>query len=187
MASTVLQPLLQPMGQTISGLGLALIIGGVIALGAFTAPILFRQFDRPEAGAAMTLIFRRYDRVLLVATVLVLVGEGLQWAAVWCPSMVAGPVWLLAVRGVSLVGLVGLMAANLLVYNPRLEAAQKQGVALLAPADPAVMAFNQTHMLSEKLYKLAFALAAVLLLTMPWVSVVPLMTPPPDVMLHTGP
>jgi hypothetical protein len=56
-------------------LGLALIIGGLLALGAFTAPVLFKQFDRDTAGQAMTIIFRRYDWVLLTGTAMVVIGE----------------------------------------------------------------------------------------------------------------
>jgi Domain of unknown function (DUF4149) len=69
------------LGVCFQQLGLALMIGGLLALGAFTAPVLFRQFDRDAAGQAMTVIFRRYDWVLLAGAGLVVVGEVVRTTA----------------------------------------------------------------------------------------------------------
>lgn len=170
---------LQPLGQSLSALGLALIIGGILALGAFTAPVLFQHFERAEAGSAMTVIFRRYDVVMTVALLLVLVGEGLQTLMVSGLSVIAAvqpAQWLMNARLLALVLMAVLMGINLFHYNPQLEAAQKQGVALLPANDPAVVAFNLTHVVSEKLYKGAFVMAMLLLLSMPWLMVTSMAT-----------
>ncbi|MBY0403059.1 MAG: DUF4149 domain-containing protein [Cyanobacteria bacterium] len=66
-------------GTALLMMGLALMVGGMLALGAFTAPTLFKMLPRPEAGAVMATIFHRYDSVLMVALVLVLLGEGLRF------------------------------------------------------------------------------------------------------------
>ena len=154
-------------GTALVSLGLALMIGGMLALGAFTAPVLFSHFDRIEAGAAMTTIFRRYDTVLLIALALLLVGEGLR---LYIVPTVLNSSWLHVVRSVSLGLLVLAAALSLGWLNPQMERAQKDGIALLSSNDPKVVAFNTLHHRSEQLYKLQLLLAVIVLLTTPFVS-----------------
>src|SRR5690348_16357646 len=78
-------------GNVLENLGLALMIGGMLALGAFVAPAVFKQFPLPEAGRVMTLIFRRYDDVLLVSVGMIIAGEILR-------TLVLGYTTRLAVR-----------------------------------------------------------------------------------------
>ena len=56
--------------------GLALWIGGAVALGALAAPKLFGALPRAEAGAIFGPILRRFSRLRLMATVMVIIGAG---------------------------------------------------------------------------------------------------------------
>jgi hypothetical protein len=47
-------------------------LGGLLALGAIVAPIIFTAFPRLEAADAMTLVFQRFDAVALGCVVVVL-------------------------------------------------------------------------------------------------------------------
>ena len=55
-------------------LGLALWIGGAVALGALTAPALFRALPRSDAGAIFGPILRRFARLRVGALLLVIIG-----------------------------------------------------------------------------------------------------------------
>jgi uncharacterized membrane protein len=50
-------------------------LGGILALGAVVAPIVFRVVPAPTNADAMTLIFRRFDGVAVACAVIVLVAE----------------------------------------------------------------------------------------------------------------
>ncbi len=150
------------LGTTIQTVGLALMVGGMLALGAFTAPVIFKQFARPEAGEAMTLIFRRYDTVLLISLVMVLAGEGLRW-------LQFPPAWntLGLIRGGLLLGLTGMMAFSLFVTNPKMqamEAVRHTGQAETFDSE----AFDKLHNQSESLYKLEMLAALLLLILTPF-------------------
>jgi hypothetical protein len=49
--------------------------GGLLALGAIVAPIVFRVVPAPTNADAMTLVFRRFDVVAIVCAVVALVAE----------------------------------------------------------------------------------------------------------------
>jgi hypothetical protein len=48
-----------------SGLAVAIWLGGLVVLGAITAPIVFSVAPMPQSADAMTLIFRRFDLVAM--------------------------------------------------------------------------------------------------------------------------
>jgi hypothetical protein len=56
-------------------LALAVWAGGLLALGAVVAPIVFRVVPAPTNADAMTLVFRRFDVVAMACAVLALVAE----------------------------------------------------------------------------------------------------------------
>src|SRR6059036_2555906 len=60
-------------------LGLALWIGGAIALGALAAPVLFGALPRQQAGAIFGPTLRRFARLRVLALVLVVVGAGCKF------------------------------------------------------------------------------------------------------------
>ena len=59
---------------------LALWVGGAIALGALTAPELFRRLQRADAGAIFGPILRRFSRIRLGAIVLAVIAAGVKHA-----------------------------------------------------------------------------------------------------------
>jgi uncharacterized membrane protein len=55
-------------------------LGGILALGAIVAPLVFTMIPRPEAVEAMTRIFQRFDTVAVVCIIAILATEA--WRAV---------------------------------------------------------------------------------------------------------
>ncbi len=64
-----------------SSLAVAVWLGGLVALGALTAPIVFRVAPMPQSADAMTLIFRRFDMVAMACASLVLASEAARIVA----------------------------------------------------------------------------------------------------------
>lgn len=56
-------------------LALAVWTGGLLALGAVVAPIVFRVVPLPASADAMTLVFRRFDTVAITCAAVALVAE----------------------------------------------------------------------------------------------------------------
>lgn len=154
-----------PLGSSLQNTGLALMVGGMLALGAFSAPAVFGHFPRHEAGLVMAQIFRRYDIVLLVALGLVWVGEWLRR----CSRQVAIKTPVALVRYLLLAALsVSLLYATQVV-NARIEQMNQAGLHrdFLTPQGRE---FEQTHKLSESLYKADMLMALFLVLLTPFVT-----------------
>lgn len=158
-------PTISAFGSSLHLLGLSLMIGGMLALGAFTAPVLFKAFDRLPAGEAMTMIFRRYDVVLFAALAMVLFGEGLR--VVGLGSLPAGILG--GFRYGLLALLTGLLVASIWFVNPQMEAMQKV-MHTDAGNETVAGKFRNSHQLSEKLYKFELLVAVLLLALYPWVQ-----------------
>lgn len=60
---------------TVQLLAIALWAGGLLALGAVVAPIVFRVVPAPSSADAMTLVFRRFDAVAIACAAITLVAE----------------------------------------------------------------------------------------------------------------
>ena len=61
-------------------LALAVWLGGLVALGAIAAPLVFHHVPAPFSADAMTLVFRRFDRFAVGSGVVILLCEGgLSW------------------------------------------------------------------------------------------------------------
>jgi putative copper export protein len=58
-------------------LGAAIWLGGLVALGAIAAPIVFSVAPWPASADAMTLVFRRFDTVAMACAAVVLTAEAL--------------------------------------------------------------------------------------------------------------
>ena len=56
-------------------LAIAVWAGGLLALGAIVAPVVFRVVPAPSSADAMTLVFRRFDGVAITCAVVALVAE----------------------------------------------------------------------------------------------------------------
>lgn len=145
-------------GQWLQMLGLALLIGGMLALGAFTAPTLFHALPRPEAGAIMTQIFRQYDGVLLTGVGLIAGGELLK-------RWVSGPFELTPMTGVRyllLTGLIGLVLYTTQGLSPHIAAFQAKGPAHWSLQERGE--FDTLHHQAESLYKTELSLAVLVLI-----------------------
>ncbi|MEB3286113.1 MAG: DUF4149 domain-containing protein [Vampirovibrionales bacterium] len=149
-------------GNMLQTLGLALMAGGMLAIGAFCAPAIFKAFPRHEAGAALTVVFTRYDLVLLISLGLVLLGEALRYFS--HAFSLTHP--LAYVRYALLLALTVCLIATTQFVNPKIERMQAVGIYPGATAEG--LAFIKTHKLSENLYKLQLLLVVGLIFLTPW-------------------
>ena len=154
-----------PLGCGIQNLGLAVIIGGMLVIGAIAAPVLFREFaaQRHVMGAALTLVFGRFDTVLLVSLGFVALGELLR-LKFGSPQPFA-PVSL--IRHGLMVLMAGGIIYSALVINPSIATMQRAGVR--PDASPQGLVFHRTHKLSEALYKGELLAAILVLMLNPFV------------------
>jgi hypothetical protein len=140
-------------------LALSLWVGGAVALGAFVAPILFRNLPRSEAGALFGPMLRRFARVRLIAILVAIVAAGVKHF-VWETHVVS--VWML-LRWLAL----GLMAASVLYEILHLEGAIELTRKDLSPDqgndDPSRAPFQKLHRRSEGLMKVGLVAAVVAL------------------------
>jgi hypothetical protein len=68
-------------------LALSIWVGGLVALGACAAPIVFRVVPAPLSGDAMGAVFQRFDGVAIGSAVVVLGCEAIRlWASAGAPS-----------------------------------------------------------------------------------------------------
>lgn len=65
-------------GAIVGILAASLWLGGLLALGAIVAPIVFRIVPAPTSGDAMTVVFRRFDQVALGCAAVVGVAEAVR-------------------------------------------------------------------------------------------------------------
>lgn len=161
-------------------LGLGLMIGGMLALGAFTAPVLFKMFPRPEAGEAMTIIFRRYDAVLAVALGVIVLGQAISWFVDGCPWQLGTAGW---IRFGLFTALTVTMAYGIWFVSPKmttlLNTENFRNDAALQQE------FRALHTQSEKVYKLGMLLAVLMMASLSFAGGCPVMvdTTAPEVAL----
>jgi Domain of unknown function (DUF4149) len=140
-------------------LALAIWIGGAIALGALTAPELFRQMPRQQAGGVFGPILRRFARLRLAAVVLAIIAAAIRHV-LW-ETHGASP-WI-AIRWAALF----VLAASVAYEIAALEPAMQRHRSLIRPeggeTDPNRLVFMVLHRRSEALMKLSL-LAALLAL-----------------------
>ncbi len=155
-----------PAGTALQGVGLAIMAGGMLALGAFTAPVVFHTLPREEAAPLMARIFIRFDTVLQIALGMALLGETLR--RVGFP-----PLWSQGVWGKLRLAILALLTVTLLyatlMVNPQIGAMNRAGV----QRDVSTVQgqrFDRTHRLSESLYKLDLLLVLLLLILTPFVD-----------------
>lgn len=154
-----------PLGTALQSLGFALMAGGMLALGAFTAPMVFGQFPRAEAGPVMAIIFRRYDVVLQVALGLALLGEWLRFAS----RQVAVKGFLPVLRWVLLGGLTATLLYATLIVNADIERMNRAGMKRDFTTE-AGRQFEARHKQSEGLYKADLLMVCLLILLTPFAS-----------------
>jgi uncharacterized membrane protein len=140
-------------------LSIAVWLGGLVVLGAIVAPTVFSVVHFPESADAMTLVFRRFDRLALGGAALVLVSEALV-------AKFGGPVSRLdAVRGGILVFAALLAVAVAMHLAPAIEALHRAGAARgLGPEGAELERVHRLAELAGKLQALALASGLCLLL-----------------------
>lgn len=142
---------------SIQVLALALWAGGLITLGAVVAPIVFHTVPAPTSADAMTLVFARFDRVMIVCGAVALVAEATL--AVRGGRVERADV----VRMVALVVAVGLAITIAAWLTPGIAALHEGGA--VRGSGPAGLELERLHGLAEALAKaeLAFLLLVVVL------------------------
>jgi putative copper export protein len=66
------------VGSTLALLAIAVWLGGLVALGALAAPVVFAIAPFPQNADAMTLVFRRFDLVAMSCGAVLLATEALR-------------------------------------------------------------------------------------------------------------
>jgi uncharacterized membrane protein len=131
-------------------------LGGMFVLGAIVAPTVFHTIPAPGSADAMTLVFRRFDRVAMGASVIVLVCEvGLATVTRGVRD---------AVRSFACIMMSALAIFEGTLLSPKIEALHVAG-AIRGLGDLG-LELNRTHHQAELLAKteLAFGLLYVVLL-----------------------
>lgn len=132
-------------------LGLAIWIGGAIALGALAAPVLFGNLPRPQAGSLFGPILRRFSRLRLAALIFTIAAAAVKYL-VW--ETHTRSVWILF-RWIAL-GLLALIVVYELAYIEPVMARHRD--------DPDRKVFTALHKQSEGLMKISLVLAVLAML-----------------------
>ncbi|WP_394850641.1 DUF4149 domain-containing protein [Pendulispora brunnea] len=66
---------LEKSASTVALLAWAIWLGGLVALGAISAPLVFRNVPAPYSANAMTLVFRRFDVFAMACAAIVVARE----------------------------------------------------------------------------------------------------------------
>jgi len=126
-------------------LAIALWAGGLLALGAIVAPIVFRTVPAPTSADAMTLVFRRFDGVAIACATIALVAEA-AFAHRGGPASRAD-----LVRGVCLVGATVLAITIGSWLSPGIASLHRGGA--VRHLGEAGLELDRLHHLAERLAK----------------------------------
>lgn len=153
-------------------LALAIWLGGLVTLGAVVAPSVFRNVPLPTAAHAMTIVFRRFDRIAIGCAAVALISESVQF---YFRSPRA------PVRAACLGAAAILAVAQAAVFSPTIDALRTAGAVRpglqrtgetrssapdIAAATDAGARLDTFHRWAERSAKLqVFALAVALALT----------------------
>jgi uncharacterized protein DUF4149 len=136
-------------------LAVAVWFGGLIALGAIAAPVVFATVPYPSSADAMTIVFRRFDAVAMACAAVVLATEALRG--------VGGLVGDRFARADHARAFVSLLAAAAAVYegvkvSPRIAALHASGA--IRGVDSAGLELARLHNLAEECGKAQILLLA---------------------------
>lgn len=136
-------------------LAVAVWLGGLLALGAIVAPIVFGNVSFPQSADAMTLVFRRFDMVAMTCAAIAMAAEAAKVAVrvpfVWTDHLRAG----LTVVGAILAVIEGSLV------SPRIAALHHAGV--VRGMGAAGETLSHLHDIAEALGKTEVVLLAVIL------------------------
>ena len=141
-------------------LGLALWIGGAVAIGALVAPALFRALPRPQAGSIFGPTLRRFARLRAGALLVTILAAAVKFA-LWERTANA---WI-AVRWAALLFLAASLVYEMTALERGLEARRVHLTPDMPDDHPDRRAFNALHKRAETLLKASVvaAMAAMLL------------------------
>lgn len=140
-------------------LGLAIWIGGTLALGALVAPMLFRTLPRLQAGAVFGPTLRRFARLRLAALIAIVVAAAVKFA-VW----ESGPTVWIGIRWAAIVVMAATVLFEIGVLEGALEARRVHLTPDMSEEHPERRAFNALHKRAESLAKTGFMASLVALL-----------------------
>jgi uncharacterized membrane protein len=141
-------------------LGLALWIGGTVALGALTAPALFKALPRPQAGGIFGPILRRFTRLRVAALAMIVTGAATKYLR-W--ETHAATAWI-ALRWIAIAFLAFDVVYEIVFLERPMHALRAQLAAGAADDDPSRVRFNVLHRRAEALMKASLFAAIVALL-----------------------
>ena len=141
---------LAALAETATALALMAWIGGTVALGAFTARIVFHELPRAMAAPTMNMIFRSFDGLSAIALCVLLAAGIARFVAVGMGQR-ADRIALAATGALVLLGVL-----DLGFVHPRISEMYEAGRTL----EPA---FASLHKLSTRSANLEIAVAALLL------------------------
>jgi uncharacterized membrane protein len=142
-------------------LGLALWIGGAIALGALAAPVLFRSLPRPQAGAIFGPTLRRFARLRVLALVMIVAGASLKFLIY---ETHAATIWL-TLRWAAIAFLALELVYEIGYQERAMERLRVQFGSGVAEDDPRRLTFGRLHKRAEVLLRVS-VLAALLALVL---------------------
>jgi hypothetical protein len=120
---------------------IALWAGGLVALGAVAAPVVFGTIPMPGAADAMTMVFRRFDTVAMTCAAIALVCEAtfvVKGGRVGRPDVF---------RGASVTLAAALAIGEGVWLSPAIDALHRRGA--VRGLGEAGMALERTHRLAE--------------------------------------
>ena len=138
---------------TIALLAIALWIGGMVALGAIAAPVVFGTVPAPTSADAMTIVFRRFDKLAIACVVVVLAVE----AAL---ALTAKVTRVDVARGVlAAIACVCVIVGGVFV-SPRIEALHRGGA--IRGLGPDGLELESVHRIAERLGTVELVIAGFL-------------------------
>lgn len=141
-------------------LGLALWIGGTVALGVLVAPELFKTLPRPQAGGIFGPILRRFTRLRILAVSLIILGAAIRYLA-WETHALTP--WLV-IRWLAIAFLALTVVYEIVSLEPAIEARRKELAPDQGEGDERRQAFQRLHDRAEMLMRMALIAAVVALI-----------------------
>lgn len=110
-------------------LAVSLWLGGLVVLGTVVAPTVFRNVPPPYGADAMTLVFRRFDRIAMAAGVIGTVAEVVRLVRARRTSRAGttSMAWLDWARGAMITAAATLALAQGLSLSPTIEGLHRSG------------------------------------------------------------
>lgn len=138
---------------TVYVLALALWTGGLVVLGAVVAPTVFGIVPAPASADAMTVVFRRFDRIAMGGAAIALVAEALlAWRG-------GKATWRDRARALVVLAAGALATVEGVWLSPAIEALHRGGA--VRGVGEAGLTLERLHRLAESLAKTELALLLV--------------------------